>query len=202
MDDALPRIAADIAGHAGVGQGRAPVEDAAQVVPAHGLDDRVHVAPGGKAWAEGHGDGRHIAASAQVALGQDGVHDHRRAQRADAVAGLVHKERHLAGLPGVRQVGLTVHAAADHALDLGGPVIDRLGQGSPAADGRGPGALGDGHVQAAVGQPHDGPGRKVARAAHNHKAGHGRITLPAPASVSAMAYMLVTCPTASLSVRP
>ena len=73
-DDALGGVAPHIAGDAGVGGGAPPGEQAAQIVPPHGLHHAVAVHPGGEAGPQGQHHRRVGNGRAQVALGQDGVH--------------------------------------------------------------------------------------------------------------------------------
>ena len=67
-------IAADQTGNIGVGQGAAPIDHASQRVAAHGLHHGVAVLSGGEAGADAH-DHRCVGhAGAQIALGQDRIH--------------------------------------------------------------------------------------------------------------------------------
>ena len=64
----------DHPGNAGIGLGRALIDDPAQMMTAVGLDDRIAVAPRLKPRAKGHRNGGHLLVGAEILLGEDGIH--------------------------------------------------------------------------------------------------------------------------------
>ena len=72
---ALARKAADEAGNVRVRQRAAGVDDAPERVAAHRLDDRVAVLPRREAGADAHDDRRVVDLRAEIALGENRVHE-------------------------------------------------------------------------------------------------------------------------------
>ena len=74
----LQPVAADNTGNPGVGNGCATIEYPPQGVAAHGLHGGVAVLPGGEAGPHANDHRSHCPPGAQVALGQNGIHQSRR----------------------------------------------------------------------------------------------------------------------------
>ena len=205
MDDPLGRIARDHARHACVRDGRALPDDAPQMVPAHGLDHRVHVLPGGESRPKADRNGRHLPACAKIALGKDCIHHRGGLQRRNARRAFIHQQWDLPRPRGLFRLCRVRNAARRYALDLRRALPDRLAQRRPAPDSGGIRALGHRDLEPAPVQPHDHTGREVARAAHQHPGlivlQFQRLTSPAqsknPAKCSCASRSSISC--ASLS---
>ena len=202
MDDPLPIISADVSRHPGVGVGAALIEHPAQPVSPLGLHHRVHVHPGGKARAQGDGDGGHVPGGTQVALGQNGVHQSDGVDVSQARPGLIHQQGDLPSVPHPLSLLWGVDPAAGGPFHPGHSVVHRLTQGHLTPYGGGVGALQGQNKKSALMQAQNGAGGQISPAPHHNRSLHGRITFPALARVSAITYILVTLPTASCSVRP
>ena len=178
--DALTSVAADEAGDGRVGQGRAGVVDATQVVAAHGLHGGVHVHLGGEARAHADDHGGHAARGAEVALGQNGVNEDVRMQVGDAGGLRVRHDGHAGGLGGqARDLGVLAQDAAD-ALDGGLAQADGLREADGAPDRRGLRQVAHHDLHAGAVEPESDAGCDVAGAADDDK----HFFLPSPADVS------------------
>ena len=168
MDDPLSRIARDHTRHTRVRDRRSLPDHAPQLVPAHGLDHRVYILPGGKPRSETDRDGRHLPACSQIALGQNRVHHRGGLQRGNACRIFIHQQRDLPQLRSLFRLRRIRNAARRYTLNLRRALPDCLAQRGLAADGRGVGALGHRDLESAPVQPHDHAGRKITRTAHQH----------------------------------
>ena len=127
-DDALPRIAADLPGHAGIGDGAALGEQPPQIVAPHGLHHAMAVRPGRKTRPQGQHHGSVGNAGAGVALGQDGVHQRVKGQRVQNFRRRIGQHRDLPrrqNASGLLRPGRT---AGGDSLHGAGPVINALAE--------------------------------------------------------------------------
>ena len=135
--DPLPGKAADETWNSGVLLSRTGIEHPPQIVAPHGLHHRVAVHTSGKAGPHRHHHGCVLYPGAQIALGQDGIHQCIRLQNAPAAALRVRQHRqHTLFQQRLRLLG-RLDAAGCQILHLGLSQSDGLGEADRAPDGCG-----------------------------------------------------------------
>ena len=164
----LPGVSADEAGNVGVGQGAAPIDHPAQGVAPHGLHHGVAVLPRREARTDAHDNRRIVHFRAQVALGQNGVHQGIRPQAgaAGAVRVRQHRDQPL-GQQGLRLVRGFRPAGGD-VLHRHLPQDNGLGKAHRPADGRGGGQVGHDHLHPGPVQAQGDAGGDVPGAANEN----------------------------------
>ena len=137
MDNTLFAISGDDTRHTRIGLGRALGNDAAQKMPAHGLDHGIAVDRRGKARPH-RDDGRsHVARGAQIALGQDRVHHGRGLKFAEHLRLRVYHDGDVSSLGNRKRLSRRLCQASANALDLDLAQANGLAKTDCAADARG-----------------------------------------------------------------
>ena len=133
----LGAVAADDAGNACIGNRRAAVQHPAQSMPSHGLHGGVAIFPGREARADTDDHRGIVKGSAQIALGQNGVHHRRRPQRRQHCALRIRQHGNYAGGGKSQRILRRSSPNSLHILYPHPTQTDSLRKANRAADGGG-----------------------------------------------------------------
>ena len=169
MHHALDRIAADVAGNAGVGDGAARPDHAAERVAAHRLHNGVAVRSGGEARADAD-DARSVGdGGAEILLGEDRVHDHVRMKLFRALRLRIDDHRQDVLFKQPQRIGSVRGKPGVHLLDLRFAAVYRLGKADGAADGRRLRKIGHHNVDPRAPEPQRNAGGNVSGAFYHYE---------------------------------
>ena len=136
-----------------------------------GLDGGVTVARGSEPGPHANDHGSHVDAGAEVALGEDGVHEHGGREVGDAGGLGVNQDGHLTACDDGERLGNVVRQASANALNLAGAQADGLGEAHRAPDGGGSRQVAHDHLAPRAIKPEGDAGGDVPGAANLYEHG-------------------------------